>query len=364
MEQAKAFKWAHPVRVAACAPEFMEGFRRFLGPQGFEELGRAMQDSSLLTSQVVERLTQEGRNPRLKQFIQATSHMEAGTEMGNSYAALLYVRQALSPQPYFLLSDALVEMLEHTDLSDDVPVSSLRLPYPRFYLEMGVSRSVDAYVPNIQTGMHRLEGMYCETGTHPDFGEGLYVMLTGSPMGKSGPLDDATNSIFLPTLEPTASLPQALQKSFENSTRLSQAAGLRQSPREFMEHSLHCLNLLAKALLYISMPEAKRTNKQELSKALEELSRKKSSAKQAKARRALAGMRDYILIEAPIPDTEPGAGDFVDRKGPRAHWRRGHYRMQVHGEGRQQRKLVFIQPQLIAVQALSESVAAPKYVVR
>ena len=365
MAEDKVSMWAHPSRVAACEPDFVNGFRQLLGEREFEDLSREMRNQETLTSQIVAKLTSAGAGGRLKRFIEETSRMAAGTEMGNSYAALLYLRHALSPQPYFLVADSLVEMLEHTDLADDIPVGCLTLPYPRFYLELGTLRTADAFVPNVESGLHRLEGMYCETGTHPDFGKGLYVMLTGSPAGKRGPLDDATNSIFLPTLDENIPLPEALRMSFARAAKLSQAAGLRQSPEVFVQHSLRCLNLWVKALLYISMPEARRVNKPELTCALEAIARKKSPAKQIKARRALAGVRDYILIEAP-PASRPSIAEQTEqaRKGPRAHWRRGHYRMQAHGEGRQQRKLVLIRPQLIAAQTMGDTVVQPQYLVR
>lgn len=46
--------------------------------------------------------------------------------------------------------------------------------------------------------------------------------------------------------------------------------------------------------------------------------------------------------------------------GVAPHWRRGHFRMQAHGAGNQQRKLIFVAPVLIHAEQLQGEVPAPR----
>lgn len=205
---------AHPLRVAAVQPEMPQYMREILGPHTWAALSHALRTSARHTGALVDELVNQADHPRLAQFIEVSSRMGAGTELGNAYAGLLALRQMLAPQPYFVLDDALVTMLEHTDLADDIPLSMLALPFPRFYVEFGRTRTIGLRLPNVATGEHVLEGAYVEAGTNPEFGDGLYVMLTGSPLGKSGPLDDATQGVYLAEQRCEMPLREALEWSF------------------------------------------------------------------------------------------------------------------------------------------------------
>ncbi len=342
--------------------------REILGPRSWSALSKGFADPSRHTGAIVDELVNHGDHPNLAQFIRLSGQMRAGTELGNAYAGLLAIRQMVQPQPYFLLDDELVALLERTDLAEDIPLSMLALPYSRFYVEFGRARASTLRLPNIESGMHILEGAYVEAGTNPDFGGGIYVMLTGSPIGKQGPLDDATQGIYLAQQRPDMSLQEALEWSFRKSAELVAGSEYRPAPPEFMQPSLECLVFLAKAILYLGLAEARRKNRPERSDFERAHAGLKSKAKKAKAMRRAAGLVDHILVSAPpAPSLENGSLDAKAGTGRTvaAHWRRGHYRMQAHGPHMSLRKLIFLRPMLVnAEQAGAPMASERKYDVR
>lgn len=356
------FALAHPIRIGVAQPNLVAVTERVCGSRTWKALSRALSGTTELTGSVLARLTANPAHDALSQFVNATNAMPGGTEMGNGYAAMLYLREYLDPQPYFVVDDALVELLEQTDLTPEVPLETLRLPFPRMYLELGRSRTLQTKLPNVETGLHALEGAYCETGTHPELGDGLYLMFTGSPLGKADPLDDATLGVFFPRRDGKTSLTEAVHASFGRSAELAQELALLPTPAYFVSYAVECLLLLAKALLYIGMPEARQTWFPERATALRALGAKKSTAKLAKARRRVAGLRDYTLIQAAVPHLA-GEQPSETGRGVRAHWRRGHYRMQPHGPASSLRKLLFVQPMLVAAGPETGQLH-PRYLVR
>jgi hypothetical protein len=357
----------HPLRVPAVQPEMPRLMAELLGPRTWSALKKGFANPTRHTGAVIDDLVNHDSHPNLAQFVQLSGEMRAGTELGNAYAGLLALRQMLQPQPYFLLDDALVTLLERTDLAEDIPLSMLALPYPRFYIEFGRSRSSSLRLPNIESGMHILEGAYVETGAHPEFGDGLYVMLTGSPIGKQGPLDDATQGIYLAQQRPDMPLHEALAWSFHKSAELVANSPYRPAPTEFMQPSLECLVFLAKAILYLGLAEARRTNCPERSDFERAHAGLKSKAKKTKALRRAAGLVDHILVSAPpapMPQEgePPGAGSG---RTVAAHWRRGHYRLQACGPQMSLRKLILLRPMLInAEQAGTPAAPRGAYEVR
>jgi hypothetical protein len=181
-------------------------------------------------------------------------------------------------------------------------------------------------------------------------------------VGTSGPDDDATFNLRLDLENPDLPLPAAVEAAFNIGKTLDRSQGLgTPTPDCFLGAAKDCLQLVAKALLYINLPEARRSLHPEYTEALRAGANLKSAAKKAKAAKRVARLFDYVLIDAP-PSETGRAGGSAEHASPKAHWRRGHYRLQAHGVNFALRKLIFLKPMLIAAQG--ERVGTHVYEVR
>lgn len=353
-------KLAHPQRCAVCLSEQdFNSWKGFLGLQTWTALKTAFQQQDRLTGDLLAGLVNMPEHRRLAQMTDALASGEGNTEMGSAFAVMLYARQVASPQPQFLIEDTLVEMLMNTDISDDLPVSMLTLPFSRFYIEFGRNRDLGLVVPNPATGDHIMEGAYVESSSVSAGarGPGVFVMFTGSPLGKSGgPMDDATNALFLSTAEPDKPIRDAILQARRDSAEMAREVGLVPSSEAFVGPELEGLKLLAKALLYLNLPGVRRSFKPELTEARKAIEAKKNPSKRAKAEKELRRLANYVLVSAPDMQREPGTAE--PGRGVKSHWRRGHYRMQAHGPKYSQHKVVFIQPVLVGA---PEDAKVPKY---
>jgi hypothetical protein len=336
---------AHPLRCDVESTGSIKMLKEFFGPKVWANMSKAFAEERL-TSELVGELYDNPENQRLRAMLEASNHMEGGTEVGNAYATLLYLRQAMHPQPYFVVDDALVELLENTDIADDVPVSMVNLPFQRFYVEFGKERKCSLRLPNLASGLHILEGAYLERGTNSTMGEGIFVLLTGSPIGKSGEMDDATHSLFMPMDNPDRSVKDALALTFNKGRELSIQSGLRLTPDSFLDQTFEDVLFLVKTLLYIGLPEARKLLHKDKTEWQKSVNGLKSPGKKAKAERRGKGLVDHILVCAPAA----AVGTSTESPGQRSvpsHWRRGHYRMQAHGVQYSLRRMIFIQPTLV-----------------
>lgn len=353
---------AHPQRCAVClTDQDFHSWADFLGPVTWKAVETAFQSQTGLTGDILAELIKDPKHWRLGQLTDALADAPGSTEMGSAFAVMLFARNTVSPQPQFLIDDALLEMLEHTDISDDIPVSVLTLPYPRCFIEFGRNRKCSLRVPNPSSGLHILEGAYIETGASQERGPGLFVMVTGSPLGHNDAMDDATNSLFISTANPDQPLREALAQARKTSAERTVEVGLQPANPEYFESEFEALKLLAKVLLYLNLPDARRTLHKDLTQAQAQALAKKNPSKRERAMRELKRLADYVLVSAPPMVTEPGTAEAG--AGVKPHWRRGHYRMQAHGPHHSLRKLIFLQPVLVgALEA--RQVSAPSYVVK
>lgn len=352
----------HPLRVPAANPELFALFGPdFFGPYLWAALSKAMRDDSQMTSEIVRELAADPKNERIRVFMTTSASAPGGSALGHSLTTMQAVRHTISPQPFFVIDDHLCELLTHTDLGADIPVSELRLPYGRCYIEFGRSRTLPLYILNEMSGLHVLEGAYCETGHDENGNPAISFMLTGSPLGKENALDDATFGLFLPLDRPERSLADVAAASAEESDRISAAQGWRTGSSEALNQTQDCILMLVKALLYIGLPNVRTSVHPERTQAQKSAMAKKSPAKREKALKHAAKLTDYVLISAPAQHEA-----MVSREGrsPRAHWRRGHCRMQAYGEGRAQRKMVFVAPTLVNANNLDAAAPTPSYLVR
>jgi hypothetical protein len=356
-------KLAHPIRCAVEPQQMFEKMHEFLGEQCWSNMVEAFREPAL-TAHIIGGLVANPENARLRHVLSMSSQMEGGTEVGNSYAALLYLRQTMHPQPYFVIDDDLVQLLENTDIADDIPVSMLNVPYDRFYMELGKKRISSLVIPNVQSGDHVLEGFYCEKGVHPTMGDGLFFLITGSPLGKTEPMDDATHSTFLSTKNPDATIREALADTFARGRAVSVKHGLRETPATYLTTAFDSMMYLTKVMLYLGLSEARRAVHNDKSEWTKKTRSLHSPAKKGKAERRGRALVDHILISAPpaLP-ADPAVTAGMSGRSVKAHWRRGHYRMQAYGVQLSQRRLIFIRPALVHGEDQAPA-QAPQYLVQ
>lgn len=340
-------KLPHPLRVQRCLQEDLAMWEHAVGTREWRALVAAFQDPAFMLSNMAQ-LLQEQKLYRLQELFGAAAHSVGSNELGGAMATFVGLRHLLSPNRLFRLDDDLVELLGHTDLDADIPVSFLKLPYPRCYVELGHTRVLDAFVYNGVTGDHVLEGAYFEQGQHGSEGEGLYVMMTGSPLGKQDAMDDATHAVFIRLDNPELSLSQAIDQAYARSRVQSAQVGLSPPDDQGYARANHNLALLAKALLYISLPEARKTVALERSELQAQAQRLSSASKRAKLLRRIQRSCDVVTVHAPAVTSEQEgaatAGDSAANSARASYWRRGHYRRQPHGPQNSLRKLIFIAP--------------------
>ena len=361
--ESSVMRLAHPLRCGVAVEGLLDLLQDYFGPASWEELRTEFRREGEMTGALIADMCAKPENYKLSQLVGLASRMPGGTEVGNTFAIAMYLRHALAPQPYFLLEDSLCELLENTDLGDDISMSMLNVPYSRFYVEFGKNRQLGLRLPNMESGMHTLEGAYLEKGRHPDYGEGLFIVLTGSPLGKQNAMDDATHSMFLPTTNPDLSLKEALLWTHAQAKALSRGAGLIQTPSNFIDPTLECLLFMTKALLYIGMAETRREVRNDYSTWKKTFAGIQSTGKKNKALRRARGLVDHVLITAP-PQTAPaktssGSPPYTVE----GHRRRGHMRMQAYGPKFSQRRVRLIMPMDING-GPAEDAPQPQYVVR
>lgn len=331
--------------------------KNFLGPKIWGNLVEGF-NSEKLSGEVAFELCSNSENRRLREMLMFTNQLEGGTEVGNSYSTLLFLRQAAHPQPYFVVEDKLVEMLENTDISEEVSTGMLHVPYSRFYIEFGKERKCSLRLLNLLSGEHILEGAYVEKGLNGDGVLGLFVLLTGSPVGKQHALDDATHSFFLPLDKPETTIRDALRATFDLGRKLSIEHNLRETPEEYFGQAFENVLFLLKVLLYIGLPDTRREVHKDKSDWVRATSSLQSKAKKAKAERRGRGLVDHIRISVPAPriSHESGSGDSRTVK---THWRRGHFREQAYGPQWSQRRIILVPSALVNADLGSATV--PQY---
>ena len=357
VNDASVMRLAHPQRLRVSMGEgILEKLLKALQP-GTTAFLRELFDSSRSLPQVQSELMTNPRGREMLPWITAANGMESATGTGGSAPFFGALRQWLSPAPYFMLDDALLDLLQHTDIADDIPVSHLHMPYGRIFIEFGRRRSGLPQVPNAVTTNHPLESAYLEIADDKLLGRHLSVMFVGSPLGHANSGDDATLNMALPLGDPERPLNTATELSFDLMIQASRVAGWNVPPLAWVEQAKALMQFLVKCLLYIGMPDVRRELKSERTELLEELKRLKSPGKRAKLERRLFKAVDYILVKAPDLPRVTSAEETSSRT-VKTHWRRGHLRSQRYGPQWSLSRVIFIAPVLVGT---GEGAPAPVY---
>lgn len=338
---ARILRGSHPVRARASQDSGVGDIARVLGPQWEAFATRIRERHNEPTTRVLPKIFHEFGLHRMMPAIESMNFSASSTSGGGAIAAMLTIRSGIDAPDHYLIDDGLLELLLRADISDDIPMRYLRATSPRMYIEFGTRRDTGIHIHNPASGLHQLEGAHIEiVGVDEPGGDHrpcMAVVLTGSPLGRNHPLDDATLSLVLPLWDENISLNAAIESNIAQ----SRALGMRfnPTPARFWGDARTAANLLAKALLYIGMPSIRCQVVTEYSDAMKRLEQK-SGHKAAKLRRQAFALRDCTRITMPRP-AMPGS-TLEGGRSVAAHWRRPHFRLQHHGTQNSLTKVVLI----------------------
>lgn len=320
--------------------------------------------------------------PRCRDYLMAMFGVQAGDNFGNAEGVLTAFRHRLTGGVIFQTRDSLDEALCHTDIGADAPCSFFRLPYPSVYVELGDTRSSPYRIHNAVSGSHVLEGAYLtETRLVPSIGNNcsahsgkigirdgeeirvIDVVLIGSPVGKSdGFLDDAFRTISVPIADENAPLSSWIERLLEHDDRFIDRSLLTPLDANGREEFMQCIPHLAKVLLYLNSADAKKEVSAEFSDLRARLERT-GQAKRGKIERRMDRVYDRIVVGPSGAAALKAPEDEGD--GVATHWRRGHFRMQAHGPAMSLRKVLWIEPVLVAAARLGAGdVSRKRYTLR
>lgn len=378
--------WAlpHPVRMEAATdgePVDREMFQ-YLGV--LEGLEPYLADARASTEWIINNV------PGLLEVGQAHFGLLVGENMGSFMLTLVRTRLRAQGDPILQLSAPLQAMLTQTDLATGLPAGHFRSPAPLVYIEF--SRPNALRVSNQISGLHECEGAYLGSYELPAGHEVFHnparnralgldpsqpvraveIVITGSPIGKSGVLDDASRDTLLLIQDEDECLQAVLERhmAWYNKPAAYANPGMAPIRAEDVAMLRPVVELLAKALLYLHLGESEQVKvnaRSDFKRKTKGLGHKKK----ARLQRKLAAAYDRILIgpasmpdpEEPNPNNGDRTGDGEARRSLKAHWRRGHFRSVRYGEKHGKQRLGWIKPVLVNAAQAFEAAKTKPYVV-
>ena len=124
-------------------------------------------------------------------------------------------------------------------------------------------------------------------------------------------------------------------------------------PEERIAFWQYVRDYLVKILLYLSLDHVPIAQDQAYSSAPRELAGLGKRRRQERLTEIGRLYDRYIVGPAVLEEHDVERGGATGAGGEvRPHWRRGHFRMQAHGPGFSQRKLIFVMPMLVRADRL------------
>lgn len=308
-------------------------------------------------------------NSDFENAIVQSTHSAQGTDHGLLLGAMMDTRLSLCSYPIFQTRDSLEQRLLLTDIGADTPSTFFRLPFKRVFIECGETRSNPIRLCNPASGSHVLEGAYLEEYSDASYpgSRSILIRLMGSPKGKRHLLDDtfiALDLRFVSDDEPIeavltrmldeASAEKAIMKEqFPEAHIQGILEGDREAARQGLLH-------ITKVLLYLNSQNVRLEARDDQSALEAQMLPLKSNSKRSKLARKIRSSYDRVLVGPPSFAISGDPDPDQYRKDICVHWRRGHYRSQAFGPGREKRRLVFIEPILVMANSLNSEVIKQK----
>lgn len=223
LEDPAVFRLAHPARVAATPAAAPDITLITMAESRSHRMVRELLTKQLGTINIFEAL-ESANDRRLRSFWllhTGTAEVTGGFGNGSAGPTMHAMRFALAGGRVYSFTERAIALLEKTHLSTDIPVSELlNLPAPNIYIERGRTRDHNGHaLNNSQSGLHPLEGAYVSSVVDSSGRARLEVTLTGSPVGRDDPMDDAVEWTSM-RADGEMSVTDALTEAYTKSTKL------------------------------------------------------------------------------------------------------------------------------------------------
>lgn len=367
----------HPQRFIATMARLMESvgwppnrpfYEMIMGKPAYDEMVAELERCPM-NWKVAHNLAT--RREEFNELFKEMMESRGSTHGGNVYWLLNFTRWNHSGKRFFQTTDALDEMLLHSDIGKEIPLGLLRTPFPMQYIQFGESMRSPLRVWNAATGLHVAEGCYVMSGVmpegigfipeRPETGGQRFIefLFSGSALGKAHNLDDATQAITLPIPDEEDTLVDVIEAT------LADEAGLGRPKTEAEAEALRAtLYHAGKILLYLNSEAVQKTEFKEASELAVRLARV-GAGKRGKLQRQLSRAYDRIVIGPKTGAPPPSHAEHADTgRTVRPHWRRGFFKSQHYGEKRALRKPVWIAPTLVRAEAAVTAPESKTYVIK
>jgi hypothetical protein len=251
-----------------------------------------------------------------------------------------YQCHRMAGEKVYELSLGLGERLLKTELHG-LNTEDLRLPFRSIYLV--IPSELGLKLVNEVTGEHDLEGVYITEYEHE--GVRKWKFLFWGPPNANGK-NEFDDTIFHFSVE----LPEGLtlEQAIENSEAFRRGVGTQLSAKFYLDHWRQLFTLVMNAVVYCTWPDAelRETQNGDWLRLQEQLRKHpKGSHKYERTREKLrqTPQQRRIVLGPTVKRFEGashgGGGSLLVRTLVSGHWKR-----QVHGEGRLLRKWIFVSP--------------------
>lgn len=246
---------------------------------------------------------------------------------------------------------ALETLLANSDVDLNLPMSMVAPPYRAQYLRFGDVAMRHLNVPRPQSSDHHFDGAFCFLTRHATVGEPeekcwtlelVFVCKRQDSYGGHVSLLGETDRGDITVGEWLVAMLDKVKVADEGE----------------MHRSIHAaVSYVVRVFLYMALKQARVMPHCDYDEAVRRAAGL-GERKRVKLLQRSASLYNGIVVG---PESLPrGVSDSAAGDGITPHWRRGHFRMQPFGVGKQQRKLIFVAPVLVHAEQLQGDVPPPK----
>jgi hypothetical protein len=246
---------------------------------------------------------------------------------------------------------ALETLLTNSDVDLSLPMNMVAPPFSAQYLRFGAQAAQQLKVPNSELPDRVFDGVYCFLTPPSDRCAGGRDKWTLELIFITKRQDRFNGHVTLLGETERDDTPVSAWLSKVLDTVEGQSADAYYRP-------MHAaVSYVVKVFLYMALRDARKTEHSDYSRAVQRVAGI-GVKKRARLLQRMASLYDGILVGPEHLAAAPA--DIGTGGGIAPHWRRGHFRMQAHGRGKLERKLIFVAPVLINAEQLQGEAPRPK----